>query len=87
MRIVMEDGRTYQGTALQVVRQMQEHSFIGRGTPVRQYADTVVEMAIRHEGKVLVVEGETDEQVAASLVSELVRSGLARDTPPPWRSP
>jgi len=45
---------------------------------VPQYIAWVVENAGRHEGVALTVTGETDADRAASLVDEMIRTGLAR---------
>lgn len=78
MKIVMNDHRVFQGTALQIVRAMQEISFGAETLTVQKYIESVVEDAERFEGIPLAATGTTDAELAASLINELIRTGLAR---------
>lgn len=78
MKIVMNDDREFQGTPLQIVQAMQNIAFDGAGRTVREYVKSVVDDAQRFEGIKLTTMGDTDEDLAKSLVGELVRTGLAR---------
>ncbi|HMA91818.1 MAG TPA: hypothetical protein VKP30_03985 [Polyangiaceae bacterium] len=77
MRIVMRDGRVFQGTALQVVKAMQDIAFGVDDFTVAKYVEWVVANAQRFEGVDLNVHGEQDEERANSLISEMLRTGLA----------
>jgi hypothetical protein len=77
MKIVMRDGRVFQGTALQIVKAMQDIAFgVEQMTP-DQYIDWVVANAQRFEEVELRVAGETTEERARSLVEEMLAKGLA----------
>ena len=76
MNIVMRDGRTFEGTALQIVRAMQDQAGGLGGDSVPQYVRFVVFDALEFEGLELDVQGATDEELAESLVAERVRAGL-----------
>lgn len=78
MKIVMNDDRVFQGTPLQIVRAMQDISFGAEDLTARTYIESVVEAAQRFEGIALEATGGTDAELAASLISEMVRTGLAR---------
>lgn len=77
MKIVMRDDRVFEGTPLQIVRQMQNLAF---GAPDRlaDYLAWVAENALKLDGVELAIRGETDEELAATFVAEMVRGKLAR---------
>ncbi len=78
MRIVTRDERVLEGTPLQIVQAMKGMAFGVEGFTMRQYIEWVVANAERFEGVVLKVEGGTDEELVASLVAQMIRTGLAR---------
>jgi hypothetical protein len=77
MKIVMRDGRVFQGTAVQIVKAMQDIAFGVEQMSLDQYIDWVVQNARRFEDVELVVVGETAEERAKTLVDEMVAKGLA----------
>lgn len=78
MRITTRDDRVFQGTALQIVRAMQNIAFGVEHMGIAQYIGWVVTNARRFEAVELDVEGATDEELATSLVAEMMRTGLTR---------
>jgi hypothetical protein len=78
MKIVMNDDRIFQGTPLQIVQAMQAISFGAEALTVPKYIESVVADAQRFEGITLSASGNTDAELAASLISEMIRAGLAR---------
>jgi hypothetical protein len=76
MKIVMRDGRVFQGTALQIVKAMQDIAFGVDDFTVPKYIEWVVANARKFEEVELDVKSETDEELAASLVAEMIRTGL-----------
>ncbi|TMQ08648.1 MAG: hypothetical protein E6J90_40050 [Deltaproteobacteria bacterium] len=74
----MSDDRVFQGTPLQIVRAMQEISFGAEGLTAPQYIASIVADAQRFEGITLAATGTTDAELAASLINEMIRTGLAR---------
>jgi len=76
MKIRMRDDRVFQGTPRQIVRAMQDIAFGVEDFTVRTYIEWVVETARKFEGVELAVTGETDDELAASLIAEMVRVGL-----------
>lgn len=77
MRIVVGDGREFNGTALQIVQAMQSWSFADSST-VSQYIDESVKF-VDSLGHKMNVTGDTENQKAESFVSEMIRCGLAKE--------
>ena len=78
MKLVMRDGRVFQGTAVQIVRAMQDIAFGVEDFTLPQYIEWVVANARKFEEVELDVKGTSEEEQAASLVAEMVRTGLTR---------
>jgi ribosomal protein S3 len=78
MNIVMRDGRVFRGTAVQIVKAMQDIAFGVEQFTLPEYIDWVVQNAAKFEEVELKIMGENDEEKAASLVAEMIRSGLTR---------
>jgi len=78
MNIVMRDGRVFRGTAVQIVKAMQDIAFGVEQFTLPEYIDWVVQNAAKFEEVELKVTGETDDEKAASLVAEMIRTGLTR---------
>lgn len=78
MRIrMLNDGRVFQGTPKQIVEAMQYIAFGQEHRTLGEYIDWLVGQVQRVESTDLKVEGDTDEDKAASLVQAMVGSGLA----------
>ncbi len=77
MKIVMRDGRVSQGTALQIVKAMQEIAFGVEQMTLDPYIDWVVQNAQRLEEVELKVAGETTEERSKALLDEMLAKGLA----------
>jgi hypothetical protein len=77
MKIVMRDGRVFQGTAVQIVQAMQSIAFGVETFTLDQYIDWVIDNAQRFEGVELKVQGQTDEVRAGALVTAMLDLGLA----------
>ena len=78
MRIrMMSDGRVFQGTPKQIVEAMQYIAFGQEHRSLGEYIDWLVDQVQRLESTDLKVEGDTDEEKAASLVQAMLGSGLA----------
>jgi hypothetical protein len=78
MRIrMMSDGRVFQGTAKQIVEAMKYIAFGQEQRSLGEYIDWLVDQVQRLESTELKVEGDTDEEKAASLVQAMLGSGLA----------
>ena len=77
MKIVMRDYRVFEGTPLEIVRQMQDLAF-GAPEALSDYLDWVAANARKVDGVELAVRGETDEELAETFVAEMERCKLAR---------
>jgi hypothetical protein len=74
---MLRDGRVFQGTPKQIVEAMQYIAFGQENRTLGEYIDWLVDQVQRLESIDLKVEGETDEDKAASLVQAMMGSGLA----------
>jgi hypothetical protein len=74
---MVRDGRVFQGTPKQIVEAMQYIAFGQENRTLGEYIDWLVDQVQRLESIDLKVEGETDEDKAASLVQAMMGSGLA----------
>jgi hypothetical protein len=78
MRIkITSDGRVLEGTAKQIVEAMHYVAFGQEQRTLSEYIDWAVDQASRMNELDLKVEGETDEEKAASLVEAMLGAGLA----------
>jgi hypothetical protein len=77
MTLVLRDGSQVAGTPLEIVREMQSHARGAATLTVPRYIDWVVSNVRRFEEVDLEVGGTTDEERASSLLSEMIRVGLA----------
>jgi hypothetical protein len=77
MKIVMRDGRVFQGTAVQIVQAMQSIAFGVETFTLDQYIDWVIDNARRFEGIELRAQGQTEDARAGALVAAMLDLGLA----------
>lgn len=78
MKIEMRDERVFEGTAVQIVRAMQEIAFGVEHLSLSEYIDWVAQNARKFEDVQLKIVGDTDDEKAKALVDEMVRTGLTR---------
>lgn len=78
MKITLTDGETFKGrSALDVVTQMKGASMFTEQKNIEEYIRMVVRNAWRYFAVGLEVTGDTEQEMARSLIRELVRNGLA----------
>ena len=78
MRIrIVAVGRVLDGSPLQIVSQMQSLAFGKDRIAVTEYIDWIVATAAEVMGVQMSIEGETPEEKARSLISEMLRTKLA----------
>ncbi len=77
MKILMRDGRVFQGTPVQIVQAMQAIAFGVDQMTLDRYIDWVIDNARRFEEVDLKVPEGTAKERAAALVEEMVAKGLA----------
>ncbi len=76
MKIVMRDGRPFEGTPVEIVKGMQFIAFGVDHLSLSEYIDWVAANARKFEGVELKVAGATEELKAAALVREMIANGL-----------
>ncbi|HEY6556550.1 MAG TPA: hypothetical protein VI072_04725 [Polyangiaceae bacterium] len=74
--VTLQDGRTFEGSPLEIVTAMRARCFV-QNSSLRDYMDWLVDNTSLW-GITLVVTGETDAERAASIVDELLRTGLGQ---------
>ena len=79
MRIELRGGEKFSGSPLKIVTQMKGSTMFSDVKTIREYVDMVLRNAKMVENVELTVKGNTDEELARSLVSELLERGLARE--------
>jgi hypothetical protein len=83
MKIIMRDGRAFEGTATEIVHEMQHGgpaggiSFIDPNLTMDEYIDLVVKQAREFAGAELRVVGDSTAERALSLLQEMNRMGLS----------
>ena len=78
MKIIMRDDREFVGTPVQIVRAMKDIAFGVEHLNLAQYIDWVVANAKKFEEVELKVTGQTDYELSAALVDEMIRTQLTR---------
>jgi len=78
MQIRMRDGRVFQGTPKQIVEQMKFIAFGQERRNLSEYIDWVVGELLRMDAIALDIQGDTDDEKAASLVQGILNAGLAQ---------
>lgn len=76
MRIMIRDGRVFEGTPLEIVRRMQKSAVLAP-IAVAEYIDWVAANTFTSKGIALSLSGGSDAQRAASLLREMLAHGLA----------
>ena len=79
MRIELRDGEKFNGSPMKIVIQMKGSTMFSDVKTIREYVDMLLRNAKMVENVELTVKGNTDEELARSLVSELLERGLARE--------
>jgi hypothetical protein len=79
MRIRLNDGAEYEGTAVEVLEHMKSESMFTDAKTIDEYIDFLVENARNFEGKTLAVAGGTTAERAASLLAAFKAAGLAEE--------
>ena len=78
MRIeIVGDGHVFEGTATQILAQMQSLAFAAQDLSLREYIDWNVANIERGFDVKLVVTGEKDDERAASFLEQMVARGYA----------
>lgn len=79
MQIKLRDGEIFSGSSLEIATQMKSSSMFTDALTIREYVATVIRNTKKIENLKLNVNGNTDEELAQSLVREIIKCGLARE--------
>jgi len=79
MRVRLNDGVEYEGSAKEILEQMKSKSMFTDAKTIDEYLDFLVENARKFEGKTLAVAGGTTEERAAALLAAFKAAGLAEE--------
>ena len=78
MRIVwIRNGRTYEGTPVEIVQEIQRQDVQRRGLPLGAFVDYLLHEA-KHWGFELTAVGDSDEERATTLVASMIGKQLAK---------
>lgn len=78
MRIRVQDGRVFEGTATQIVQSMKSIAMGAPSMSLSEYIDWVAARAGTIEGTALDVRGTTDDERCEWLVTRMLEIGLAQ---------
>lgn len=70
-------GDRYAGTALQIVKAMQDKAFFDQALPLEAYLDSLPEQLKKFQNVEITIVGSTLEERAGSFIAELLRTGVA----------
>ena len=76
MKLILENMETYSGTALEIIQQMKGSAMFADNKSTREYMDMVMKNAKVHHETELEIRGETDEDLARSLIFQIVEHHL-----------
>ena len=79
MRIELRGGEKFSGSPMKIVTQMKGSTMFSDVKTIREYVDMVLRNAKMVENIELMVKGNTDDELARSLIGELVTHGLAKE--------
>ncbi len=79
MRIILRGGEKFSGSPLKIVTLMKGSTMFSDVKTIREYVDMVLRNAKMVENVELMVKGNTDEELARSLIGELIAHGLAKE--------
>jgi len=76
MKLILENMESYSGTALEIIQQMKGSAMFADNKSIREYLDMVLKNAKVHHDTELEIRGDTDEDLARSLVFQIVEHHL-----------
>jgi hypothetical protein len=76
MKLILENMESYSGTALEIIQQMKGSAMFADNKSIREYLDMVMKNAHVHHKTDLEIRGETDEDLARSLIFQIVEHHL-----------
>ena len=81
IRLEMQDGRRFEGTAYEIVSEMRALSF-DEGPTFGEFVDDMIGRAATFHDVTLKADGDTDEARATAFVQSMLDTGIARYAKP-----
>ncbi len=76
MKLLLRNMESYEGTAMEIVRQMMGSAMFADNKSIREYMDMVMKNAKVHHDIELKIYGDTDEDLAGMLIFQIVEHNL-----------
>jgi len=76
MKLLLRNMESYEGDAIEIVRQMMGSAMFADNKSIREYMDMVMKNAKVHHDLELNIHGDTDEDLARCLVFQIVEHGM-----------
>jgi len=76
MKLLLRNMESYEGDAIEIVRQMMGSAMFADNKTIREYMDMVMKNAKVHQNLELNISGDTDEDLARCLVFQIVEHGM-----------
>jgi len=75
MKLLLQNMESYEGDAIEIVKQMMGSTMFADNKSIREYVDMVMKNAKVHYDIELNIHGDTDEDLARCLVFQIVEHG------------
>lgn len=79
MRLELKGGDIFEGSPLEIVTRMKGSTMFSDVKTIREYLDMTLRNSKMTENVEFSVVGNSDEELARSLVNQLLEHGLARE--------
>lgn len=76
MKLLLQNMESYEGDAIEIVKQMMGSAMFADNKSIREYMDMVMKNAKVHHDLELNIHGDTDEDLARNLVFQIVEHGI-----------
>ena len=76
MKLLLQNMESYEGDAIDIVKQMMGSAMFADNKSIREYMDMVMKNAKVHHDKELNIHGDTDEDLARCLIVQIVEHNM-----------
>ena len=76
MKLLLQNMESYEGDAIEIVKQMMGSAMFADNKSIREYMDMVMKNAKVHHDLELNIHGDTDEDLARCLMFQIVEHGM-----------
>ena len=76
MKLLLQNMESYEGNAIEIVKQMMGSAMFADNKSIREYMDMVMKNAKVHHDLELNIHGDTDEDLARCLVFQIVEHNM-----------